>query len=114
MLQRSDFVRPPPPAVEATHDVSTGRECASAGSATSDRSCLLPPDISGCNLSLSTLEEQSAALGLSMERVGRKVLSVHPSGRRIAFNASTGALRSNEVWVMENFLREAQVSDRAR
>jgi len=49
-----------------------------------------------------------------MERVGRKVLSVHPSGRRIAFNASTGALRSNEVWVMENFLREAQVSDRAR
>ncbi len=71
-------------------------------------------DISGCNLNLSTLEEQSDALGLSMERLGRKGLSVHPGGRRIACNASTGALSSNEVWVMENFLREAQVSDRAR
>jgi Tol biopolymer transport system component len=43
-------------------------------------------------------------LGLAMERI--RFPSVHPDGRRIAFDAGQWKPRRLELWVMENFLPE--------
>jgi len=47
---------------------------------------------------------QPQKLGLAMERI--RFPSVHPDGRRIAFDAGQGKPRRLELWVMENFLPE--------
>ena len=50
---------------------------------------------------------EPAKLGLAMVGLGLGSLSVHADGQRIAFSAGGGVARTNELWVMENFLHQA-------
>jgi Tol biopolymer transport system component len=47
-------------------------------------------------------------IGLAMERI--RFPSVHPDGRRIAFDAGSWLPRRLELWVMENFLPELKAA----
>ncbi|MCH7823316.1 MAG: PD40 domain-containing protein [Acidobacteria bacterium] len=47
-------------------------------------------------------------VGLEMNRLGQRGVSIHPDGRRLAFHALLPQGPRFEVWVMENFLPELE------
>ena len=47
-------------------------------------------------------------VGLEMNLLGQRGVSMHPDGRRLAFHAVLGLGPRFEVWVMENFLPELE------
>ncbi|MCK4337312.1 MAG: PD40 domain-containing protein, partial [Candidatus Aminicenantes bacterium] len=51
-------------------------------------------------------------LGLAM--LGFDSLSVHPDGQRIAFSSSGFKMKPHEIWVMENFLPEANTQKKSK
>jgi len=49
-------------------------------------------------------------VGLEMNLMGQRGVSLHPASRRLAFHAVSGLGPRVEVWVMENFLPELEVT----
>ena len=66
-------------------------------------------NLQGFVMKLISLEGgEPQKVGLEMNLLGQRGVSMHPDGRRLAFHAVLGLGPRFEVWVMENFLPELE------